>query len=215
MFNFGKNNLKNTDTTLSLNEYVGIINMMSKNNDSTIAQILNSKDEIISIIYVDHIEYCQEDNLIYLKRLINNKYETVTAIIGEFASNIKYKVENQNNYSTLVLNILCNSTIKRDKSNKSTIDDLSICNYINKMNQLSKAHDVSVLRLFNKKGSTISITEINELEYIENSKMIEFKKDINNNLETIGVLNNFFIKDINYNSNLNKSQLNLTIDIVC
>lgn len=215
MFNFGKNNLKNTDTTLSLNEYIGIINMMSKNNDSTIAQILNSKDEIISIIYVDHIEYCQEDNLIYLKRLINNKYETVTAIIGEFASNIKYKVENQNNYSTLVLNILCNSTIKRDKSNKSTIDDLSICNYINKMNQLSKAHDVSVLRLFNKKGSTISITEINELEYIENSKMIEFKKDINNNLEAIGVLNNFFIKDINYNSNLNKSQLNLTIDIVC
>ena len=215
MFNFGKNNLKNTDTTLSLNEYIGIINMMSKNNDSTIAQILNSKDEIISITYIDHIEYCEEDNLIYLKRLIDNKYETVTAIIGEFASNIKYKVENQSDYSTLVLNIPCNTAIKRDKNNKSIMDELSISNYINKMNQLSKAHDVSVVRLFNRKGSTISITEINELEYIENSKMIEFKKYINNSSETIGILNNFFIKDINYNSNLNKSQLNLTIDIVC
>ena len=215
MFNFGKNN-KGLDTKFSLKEYIGIINMMSSSHNSTIVQVLNSKNEIISMTNIDHIEYLEEDNVIYLKKIINDKFETIGAIIDENATNIKYSSEISGNQKILILNIPCTINIKRDKNNNDyTLDRLNISNYVKKMNQLSKAHDLNVVRLLDKKGNIISITEIDELDYIDNRKVIELKKNINNNLETVSILNNFFIKDINYKSNLNETKLSLSIDITC
>ena len=215
MFNFGKNN-KGLDTKFSLKEYIGIINMMSSSHNSTIVQVLNSKNEIISMTNIDHIEYLEEDNVIYLKKIINDKFETIGAIIDENATNIKYSSEISVNQKILILNIPCTINIKRDKNNNDyTLDRLNISNYVKKMNQLSKAHDLNVVRLLDKKGNIISITEIDELDYIDNRKVIELKKYINNNSETVSILNNFFIKDINYKSNLNETKLSLSIDITC
>lgn len=215
MFNFGKNN-KVLDTKFSLKEYIGIINMMSSSHNSTIVQVLNSKNEIISMTNIDHIEYLEEDNVIYLKKIINDKFETIGAIIDENATNIKYSSETSGNQKILILNIPCTINIKRDKNNNDyTLDRLNISNYVKKMNQLSKAHDLNVVRLLDKKGNIISITEIDELDYIDNRKVIELKKNINNNSETVSILNNFFIKDINYKSNLNETKLSLSIDITC
>lgn len=215
MFNFGKNN-KGLDTKFSLKEYIGIINMMSSSHDSTIVQVLNSKNEIISMTTIDHIEYLEEDNIIYLKKIIKDKFETIGAIVDENAINIKYSSEISGNQKILILNIPCTINIKRDKNNNDyTLDRLNINNYIKKMNQLSKAHDLNVVRLLDKKGSVISITEIDELDYIDNRKVIELKKNINDNTEIVSILNNFFIKDINYKSNLNGNKLSLSIDITC
>ena len=218
MFNLGKSNKSNKglDTKFSLKEYIGIINMMASTHDSTIVQILNDKNEIISMTTIDHIEYIEDSNIIYLKKNIKEELETIGAIANENAVNIKYVSEVSNNQKILILNIPCSVNIKRDKhKNDYTLDKLNIDMYIQKMNELCKVHDLNVVRLLNKKGDVISITEIDKLYYINNNKMIELKKDIGDNIETMSILNNFFIKDINYNSSLKENRLSLNIDITC
>ena len=218
MFNLGKSNKSNKglDTKFSLKEYIVIINMMASTHDSTIVQILNDKNEIISMTTIDHIEYIEDSNIIYLKKNIKEELETIGAIANENAVNIKYLSEVSNNQKILILNIPCSVNIKRDKhNNASTLDKLNIDIYIQKMNELCKVHDLNVVRLLNKKGDVISITEIDKLYYINNNKMIELKKDIGDNIETMSFLNNFFIKDINYNSSLKENRLSLNIDITC